>query len=131
MFGRRPDLIEEVAGSGELLLTPVEFGKYDDWRIILTKTPKTTGKLSVTPGTTICVEARAHSGGATSPWSASECTATPVDDRTLDEQPPSAWGDFHFSDCYRGTYTGNGGGTYIVWLFNRNAGPVLVQFRAR
>src|SRR5437588_1560090 len=40
--------------------------KYDGWRVILTKTAKTSTKLSVTPGTTICVEARAHSGGFTS-----------------------------------------------------------------
>jgi hypothetical protein len=85
--------------------------KYGDWQIILTKTKKVKKELTVTPGTTICIEARAHSGGFTSAWSPPKCTATPVDDRTLDQDPKSAWGEYTRPDCYRNTYVGNGHGT--------------------
>ena len=63
--------------------------KFDDWRTILTKTSKTKKEMQANPGTTVCFAARAHRGDFTTPWSAQQCTATPVDDRTLDQDPPA------------------------------------------
>jgi hypothetical protein len=79
---------------------------FDAWRTILTKSPKQRTKISIIRGTTICVEARAHGEGQTSPWSEPECTATPVDDVTM-----HATGHWNRGDApayYAGTFSGAG-----------------------
>jgi hypothetical protein len=84
--------------------------KFEAWKLILGKTKKTKKDLTLAPGNTICIQARANAGGFTTPWSEEECTATPVDDRTLDQIPSSGWGEYHRDDCYRNTYLGSGHG---------------------
>jgi uncharacterized delta-60 repeat protein len=88
--------------------------KFGSWHSVATKTTERSKMLKVTAGRTVCFTVRAHTGGFSTPWSEQNCTAIPVDDRTLDRQPNSAWGSYRRSDCYRNTYVGNGGGTGAV-----------------
>jgi uncharacterized delta-60 repeat protein len=81
--------------------------KFEDWRIVATKTPKTRMDFSIaTPGTTLCFSARAHGGGETSAWSPQQCTAAPVDDRTL--SATGHWNRGPAPAYYRGTFSGAG-----------------------
>ena len=65
-------------------------------------------------GRTVCSRSERTVRGYSTAWSEPRCTAIPVDDRTLDKQPNSAWGSYKRSDCYKNTYVGNGGGTGAV-----------------
>jgi uncharacterized delta-60 repeat protein len=85
------------------------------WDVFVRGTAATQRKVETLPGTSVCYEVRGHSEGFSTAWSAPSCTAIPVDDRTLDKVPSSAWGSFELDGCFRGTYTGtSGGGTQSV-----------------
>jgi uncharacterized delta-60 repeat protein len=63
---------------------------FGPWRTLLSKTRKRSTEVGLNVGETVCFQARAHSGGQTSKWSESECTSTPVDDKTLGD-PAKDW----------------------------------------
>jgi hypothetical protein len=86
--------------------------KFGDWRVILSKTQLTNGTIATSLGKTVCFEARAHSNGFSSPWSAPSCTSTPIDDPALSKSPRRAWGNRpgegnaggNDSRCYNNTF---------------------------
>ena len=85
--------------------------KLGPWKTVATKTTDRSKPLKYQSGRTVCFQVRGHSDSFTTPWSDQRCTSIPIDDRTLDRQPRSAWGAYSRSDCYKNTYLGNGGGT--------------------
>ena len=76
-------------------------GAFTPWTVLARPVSTQLTAPAMTPGTTLCFGVRAHDrAGNTSAWSATRCTARPLDDTSLTRT--SGWASARRSDAYGG-----------------------------